>query len=180
MFIPFSIKFTSAFSSDFKPEKKAAILQYLHDFMLSKKADDIVIEEDRLSFRSKFFKWGRLNTNILVPIERGIFVIRQENGNTVLTYEFFMYHLFIAVTLMSVLMALVSQQVRFGIICFAWLGGMNWLIALIRHRMMFTAIVRGVEQHITASEKKAGNTDSAGELQNLNNTHTLELPRRSQ
>ncbi len=150
MAFPFSIKYSARLSDNFASDRNRnrEALEFIEDFVTKKTGDDIVIAGDKLTFKSKFFKWGRWNTNILVPIEKGVFIFVDNGDKTILTYEFYMYHLFIAVTIMSAFMATVSQQLWFGIICFLWLGGMNWLIAIIRHKMMLTEIAKEIDNLI--------------------------------
>ena len=81
-------------------------------------------------------------------IEKGKFNLIDNGNESVLTYEFFMYRTFAIVALMSVVMGTVSQQPWFGVVCFAWLGGMNWLIAIIRHRNMLGDIAGGIDKLI--------------------------------
>lgn len=81
-------------------------------------------------------------------IEKGKFNLIDNGNESVLTYEFFMYRTFAIVAVMSVVMGTVSQQPWFGVVCFAWLGGMNWLIAIIRHRNMLVDIVGGIDNLI--------------------------------
>ncbi|PWN66567.1 hypothetical protein [Chryseobacterium oncorhynchi] len=145
MIFPFSIKYSARLSNNFSIGRNKEALEFIEAFITKKTGVDIVIENDKLTFKSKFFKWGRLNTNILVPIEKGVFNIVDKGEKTILTYEFYMYHLFIAVTIMSVFMATVSQEVWFGIFCFLWSGGMSWLIAIIRHKMMLNEIANKID-----------------------------------
>ena len=144
MTFPFSIKYSARLNDNFASNRKIDAFEFIEAFITKKTGDDIVIENDKLTFKSKFFKWRR-NTNILVPIEKGVFTIIDKGDRTILTYEFYMYRLFISVTIMSAFMAIVSQEVWFGIFCFFWLGGMNWLIAIIRHKMMLNKITKEID-----------------------------------
>jgi len=143
MIFPFSIKYSVRLRYNFECERNKKALKYIEDFISKKTADDIVIEDDRLTFKSKFFRW-RWNTNILAPIEKGVFKIIDKDDNTILTYEFFMYRLFIIVTIVSAFVLNSSQSLLVGILCFLWLGGMNWLIAIIRHKRMLKEIANGI------------------------------------
>jgi len=145
MTFPFSIKYSVRLGDTFTSERNKETLEFIEKFMIEKTGEEIVIDDNKLTFKSKFFKRGRWNTNILATIEKGVFIIVDKGDRTILTYEFYMYHLFIAVTIMSAIMATVFQQVWFGIICFLWLGGMNWLIAIFRHKMMLTEIAKEID-----------------------------------
>jgi hypothetical protein len=153
MTFPFSIKYSAKLHENYTSDRNKETLEFIEDFITQKTGDDIVIEDNKLTFKSKFFKWGRWNTNILVPIEKGVFTIIGKGDGTILTYEFYMYHLFIAVTIMSIFMATVSQQVWVGIVCFLWLGGMNWLTAIIRHKMMLREIAKKIDNLINTPKE---------------------------
>lgn len=144
MIFPFSIKYSVQLGDHFTRDRNKETLEFIEDFICKKTGEDITIEDNKLTFRSNFFQLGRWNTNILVPIEKGIFTIVDKGDRTLLTYEFYMYHLFIMVTILSVIIATV-QQIWFGIFCFSFLGGMNWLIALIRHKMMLHEIAKEID-----------------------------------
>ncbi|KQT17106.1 hypothetical protein ASG31_12210 [Chryseobacterium sp. Leaf404] len=67
-------------------------LEFIEQFITKKTGEDIIIKDNKLTFKSKFFKWGRWNGNILIPIEKGTFKIVDQGNRTILTYEFYMYH----------------------------------------------------------------------------------------
>ncbi len=150
MIFPFSIKYSARLSDNFDKDRNKETLKYIEDFITKKTADDIVIEDEKLTFKSNFFR-ARWNTNVLGPIERGVFTIIDKGDKTILTYEFFMYRLFIIVTIMSVFVGTASKGVSIGILCFLWLGGMNWLIAIIRHKRMLKEIVKGIDSIVSKS-----------------------------
>ncbi len=152
MAFPFSIKY-SAQLKNYASDRNKETLEFIEDFITQKTGDDIVIEGNKLTFKSKLFKWGRWNTNILVTIEKGVFTIIDKGDRTILTYEFYMYHLFIAVTFFSAFIATVSQQIWDGILSFIWLGGLNWLIAIVRHKMMLSEIAKKIDNLINSPKE---------------------------
>jgi hypothetical protein len=153
MTFPFSIKYSARLNDNFQCDKNKQALEFIKEYILNKTGDDIIIETNTLTFKSKFFNWNRWNTNILAPIEKGVFIIVDNGDRTLLTYEFYMYHLFIKVSIMSVFIAIVSQQIWIGILCFLWLGGMNWLTTIIRHKIMLKEIVKKIDNLINNSNK---------------------------
>jgi len=144
MIFPFSIRYSVRLSDHFFTNRNKEALKYIESYITSKKGKDIVIDDDRLTFKSKFFT-GRSNGNILVPIEKGIFTIVDKGDQVILTYEFYMYRLFIVVAIMSVFMAISANRIWIGILCFLWLCGMNWLLTLIRHRRMLKKIAMAID-----------------------------------
>lgn len=157
MIFPFSIKYSKILTPSFSQNKDKVVLEFIKDFIEKKSGDDIVINDRQLTFRSRFFKSGRWNSNILVPIERGVFKLADIGGRTILTYEFFMYHLFIFVTIFAVFLMTISQHMWVGFIIFLWIGGINWIVTIIRHRLMIKKIVMGIDNLLKETNIKDGN-----------------------
>ncbi len=153
MIFPFTIKYSVHLDNYYAIERSKETLEIIQEFITQKTGEDIIIRDNKLTFKSKFFKSGRLNTNVLVPIEKGVFTIIEKDRRPILTYEFYMYRLFIVVTIMSAFGAIADQQVWSGILCFLWVGGMNWLTAIIRHKMMLNEIAKEIDNFINKTEE---------------------------
>jgi hypothetical protein len=145
MFIPFSVRYKTKINKRIEAEDYPKTLKYIEDFMKKKTADEISIRGNKLTFKCDFFKFG-WNANILSPLEKGIFNITNKGNETIITYEFFMYRFFGIICVLSITMGLVSHEFWFGIFCFAFLGGLNWVTALIRHQSMFTEITDEISE----------------------------------
>ncbi len=146
MFFPFSIKYQKSLKGELTNEDKIKAINYIESFIRNKKGNIKSVSENEMSFKTSLFKGHSFD--ILGPIEKGKFCITQKN---VLTYEFFMYRLFVIVTIMSVFVVLITKDMYDGIMCFAWLGGMNWFIALIRHRLMLVSITYEINSMINSN-----------------------------
>ena len=118
---------------------------------MSKPAKDIVIEDNSLSFKAGS-AWS--NWNIMQTIDRGVFRLEEKEGDVILTYEFFMYKLFIYTSIMALAMGIVSQKIWAGVGAFLWLCGMNWIIGVMRHRGLLDELAADIDSFI--NEKKAG------------------------
>jgi hypothetical protein len=141
MIFPFTIKYSVQLSDNFPSNSNKETLEFIKEYIIKRKGDNIVIENNRLTFKSKTSsKWDILST-----IDKGIFNIQNNEGKIILTYEFFMYQLFIMVTIMSIMMMVVAQDIWFAKVGFLWLGGMNWLVTIIRHKSMLTDIKKAIE-----------------------------------
>jgi hypothetical protein len=141
MIFPFTIKYSVQLSDNFPSNSNKETLEFIKEYIIKRKGDNIVIENNRLTFKSKTSsKWDILST-----IDKGIFNIQNNEGKIILTYEFFMYQLFIIVTIMSIMMMVVAQDIWFAKVGFLWLGGMNWLVTIIRHKSMLTDIKKAIE-----------------------------------
>lgn len=153
MFFPFTIKFKKCFQVKLTETDKELALRYIEDFIEKKSAENIIICGNELTFYSNFFTM-RWNTNIMSLIEKGMFhIINDENG-CILSYEFFMYRFFVIVAIMSVVMGFFSKNIWVSFACFALLGGVNWVIAIIRHRIMFGNIITGIDSLISTNSEK--------------------------
>ena len=163
MIFPFTIKYSKRLKEKVSAADSNRAMTYIEDFITKKTAEDITIEGNELTFKSGFFRM-RWNTNIMVAIEKGKFNLIDNGNESVLTYEFFMYRIFAIVAVMSVFMGTASQQPWFGVLCFAWLGGMNWLVAIVRHRSMLGDIAKGIDSLVATK---------ISDNQNLNETKQL-------
>ena len=147
MVFPFTIKYSKRLKEKVTASDTTNVLDYIGDFVTKKTAEDITVDGNELTFKSGFFRM-RWSSNIMGVIEKGKFNLIDNGNETVLTYEFFMYRTFAIVAVMSLVMGTVSRQPWFGVLCLAWIGGMNWLTAIIRHRNMFGNIVAGIDNLI--------------------------------
>lgn len=149
MVFPFTIKYSKQLKEKVSPSDIQNVLSYIEDFITKKTGEDITIDKNELTFKSSFFRM-RWSSNIMGVIEKGKFNLIDNGNESILTYEFFMYRTFAIVAVMSVFMGITSQQPWVGFFCFTWLGGMNWLTAIIRHRNMLNDIAGGIDKLIVA------------------------------
>ncbi|WP_316834458.1 hypothetical protein [Pedobacter nutrimenti] len=138
---PFSIKYTTPLEGKVNPEDYPLILKQISDFIIPKPAKDIVIENNGLRFNpgSSPSRWNLMN-----PIDRGTFLLNGKEGQTALSYEFFMYKHFIYTSIIAAVIGLGSQRIWVGIIVFLWVCGFRWLIALAKHKDMFDELVKKI------------------------------------
>jgi hypothetical protein len=152
MAFPFSIKYLAQLEHYLSVEKNEKVLLFIQDFIAKETAEDIVLEDDKLTFKSKFFNSNRERGNVFMSIDKGEFVLVKERGKTVLSYTFYMHNLFISTFIMSVIMGIfvqvtsneIDMAVFVSIICFLWLCGGNWLTAKFKNKKMFQEILTAV------------------------------------
>lgn len=84
----------------------------------------------------------------MVPIEKGQFNLITSDNATTLTYEFFMFRMFIMTIILSGFGGLVSGQIGVGLFFFTCLFGGNWIIALIRHNGLIDGIVWEINEKL--------------------------------
>jgi hypothetical protein len=77
-----------------------------------------------------------------MPIEKGKFVIVSDGNREHLTYEFSMYRLILVALVGSIFLGIVGSDISMGLIFFGFLGGLNWIIALIRQGLMLNKILK--------------------------------------
>ncbi len=152
MIFPFSIKCKRKFKEIISSEDFDTVMSYIQDYIDAKTCENTTVNGLTLTYKTGSFR-NKWNTDILATVERGKFELINVESENILTYEFFMYHLFLGAFLISIIFGLFSSEIWTGVFCFAWLGGMNWLIATIRHRLMLRDIVLEIENRIN---KKKG------------------------
>ena len=141
MFFPFSIRYSNHLKKGVYNDQ-FNVMQYIKKYISEEKGEIIKINKSELTFKSIFFRnysWG-----IMAPIEKGKFKLIRKSNKMILTYEFYMYRLFIIVFVVSAVAWAISNDIKIAIMCFVWLGGMNWLTALIRHKLMLLEIITGL------------------------------------
>jgi hypothetical protein len=152
MIFPFSIKCKRKFKDKISSEDLDTVMSYIQDYIDAKTCENTTVNGLTLTYKTGYFR-NKWNTDILATVERGKFELINVESESILTYEFFMYHLFLVAFLISIIFGLFSSEIWIGVFCFAWLGGMNWLIATIRHQLMLGDIVLEIENLI---DKKKG------------------------
>lgn len=152
MIFPFSIKYSNKLNLDYTKNQNELIFKIIYKHILEKKGEDIKISKDVLKFKSSFFNFDRTNFNIFTPIEKGVFRIKKENQKLIIEYQFYMYRLFLISILISLFFFLISKKVVFGLIVFCWILGINWIVAIIRHKLMLNKIVKLIEKSFNLSQ----------------------------
>jgi hypothetical protein len=117
------------------------ILDFFANEFKERKADNLLIEENVLRFRNKFFKL--INSwNIMVPVDKGELRIQEEMNTIVFHYQFSLRRTLLLGAIAGIFFYLFSEEWLSGLYAFLWLGGMNWLIAVMRHYFMFTDLIK--------------------------------------
>ncbi len=139
---PFTIEYSRTIQRSISAEKYPEILKHISEILAPKPAKDFLIENNTLKFKPGFSFW---NWNIMATIDRGRFTITEKTDGIVLTYEFFMYKLFIFSSIAALFFGIASQMILAGVGAFFGFCGMNWIIALVRHGSMFNEIANEVD-----------------------------------
>jgi hypothetical protein len=142
MIFPFSIKYKRNITGYQISDED--LLNHIEAFLGNNRlVKNIKVFEDKLEFSTYKFAigWG-INNDVLAPIEKGKFIILKDEDCKYLTYEFFMYRLISITFLMSAFIALVESDISVGFLVFGILGGLNWIVALIRQGMMMDQIIK--------------------------------------
>jgi hypothetical protein len=161
---PFSVRYTQKFKKKVPVSVTDEIMTYIKDFFVQKNGVDIVVDGNILTYKSGFFK-NRWVHDILLPVDNGSFDLEFQEGDCRLTYEFYMYRLFIIPILMSGYIAISSHNYLFAFISFAVLAFIGWIIVIIRHRLMLGEIIFDIE--VLIIEKKE-NENTFIKAENLN------------
>jgi positive regulator of sigma E activity len=144
MIFPFSIKCSRKLKEKVSIEDSKIVMAYIQKFIESKTCESIVINENQLSYKTGSFR-NKWNSDILTDVEKGKFELINNENESILTYEFFMYNLLLSTLLISILIGMISSEIYIAIFLFALLGFGNWIIIIIRHRLMLKEIVTEIE-----------------------------------
>jgi hypothetical protein len=161
---PFSVRYTQKFKKKVPVSVTDEIMTYIKDFFVQKNGVDIVVDGNILTYKSGFFK-NRWVHDILLPVDNGSFELEFQEGDCRLTYEFYMYRLFIIPILMSGYIAISSHNYLFAFISFTVLAFIGWIIVIIRHRLMLGEIIFDIEVLII---EKRENENTFIKAENLN------------
>jgi hypothetical protein len=105
------------------------------------KVDKIEVEGTRIKFENYLFnKQGR--THLMATVDSGYF--DHSNTGQSLIYQFSTRRLFFITLSMSLFFGLLSWSIGVALFFFAWLYGMNLIIALIRHKLFLKRLVRQI------------------------------------
>ena len=140
MIFPFTIRYQVNFNTHVFDDHDIDIMNFIAEYIKNKNGVIENLNQSNLIFTSSLFSGN--SWNIFAQIEKGEFNIKKVNDKYKLTYEFYMYRLFIIVSIMCLFIFFSSGELVFTLLGFAWLGGMNWLIAIIRHKLMFNDIIK--------------------------------------
>jgi hypothetical protein len=151
MIFPFSVKFTARLRSDFTLDRTSKALDTISAVIASKKGEKITIENNKLSFKSPFDKRYAWRNNILLTIDKGEFVVSQKAGRVVISYEFYLYRLFILTGVMAILFALNEKKFDGLVLSVLCIGVLNWLLVLVRHRIMLNDIINEINEFMDYS-----------------------------
>ncbi|RWY52530.1 hypothetical protein [Mucilaginibacter gilvus] len=142
--MPFHITITrsKSFEKRLSKDETEKILCYIDKFIRDKSGKNIDKTDYSLRYKgsTSYFNW-----NILRAVDKGVFRIEEDGFQSKITYEYFMYQLFIVVPIMGIGFWIFSGSYLGFLLCVGWLGGMNWLITVIRHGSMFNEITEGID-----------------------------------
>ena len=82
----------------------------------------------------------------MLPIDSGILNVSTRKMNSiVIEYKISFRRMFVIVGILSLWIYSISESFLTGLVSFLWLGGMNWLIGVVRHRFLFRNMISEIE-----------------------------------
>jgi len=149
MSFPFSVKHAVRLEARINSDDYPLILEHISKFIKNKGAEDIVIQNNVLNFKSHISE----RNHIMEPVNKGIFSLIEQDGVVTLIYNFFMFkHIIVITSILAIVMGMVSQNLIFAFFAFLALCGMNWFIPLARQRHMLDDLAAEIE--LLIQEKK--------------------------
>ena len=126
---PFTFTYSSNLSSQLTDSEQRKALNYLSSYIDNLNGKDIIIGEDRLSFKSSFFAF---NWDTFAQIDSGEFILT----DNALKFKVSLYRKFIILVALMVFFILISKQLYLGVFFFLLFFLANWLTAFGKFKEM--------------------------------------------
>lgn len=138
---PLAIRLKKRFLiTDFELEENSNMLEFFKQEFINRKADNVRIENNEVRFNNHSFKLIS-NWNIMVPVDKGKLTIKKDKrSEIVIEYQFSLKIILLISGIIGILIAFFTRLWTTGLFVFLWLGAMNWVIAVMRHSIMFSAM----------------------------------------
>ena len=117
--------------------------EVIQNYLRSKSVHDFYRSNKVVRFKKGFFT---SRTHIFAVIDKGEFELVENESRYTLKYRVYFLQLFIMVSLMSIAFGLVSQNWVFSVIAFLFLGGLNFLISIVRQKGVLSHLVSVINQ----------------------------------
>jgi len=143
---PFLIKYKKTLNSNFDLIDNEVLLKSFKENLKRDGVDRIFIENNSiLRYENDFFAirpgW---NWNIWVGISGGQIEIIEEDNKRKVTYLFNTSRFFIIGALAGIAFGLFSKMILIGLFAFSFLGLLNWIISISRHRANLSSLLNEV------------------------------------
>ncbi len=143
MIFPFSIQYSKRIKVKISEENQQIILTYISTFIDQYQGGNISQRGNQILFERGY---GVSRSHIFATIDEGVFSLFVKDGTYFLAYEFSMYNLFAIATVITIVASFFSIEA--GLIGFLAIGILNWVITIIRHKIMFLKISKNLAQLI--------------------------------
>jgi hypothetical protein len=166
MIFPFSVNFNNRLKAIITADNQQKILQYIMKRILDNKANNVVIEGMRVTYKGSTSNW---RGTLFRSVDDGIFNLIYKDNSWWLIYQINMRKLFIETAILSSIMGVFSLASGgpwwVGIAAFLWLCGVNWIINILRHAAVAADIAVGIDELIYGKKAELPEQDKmTGEL----------------
>ena len=143
---PFLIKYKKTLNSNFDLIENEVLLKSFKENLKRDGVDRIFIENNStLRYENDFFAVRPgLNWNIWVGISGGQIEIIKDEDKRKVTYLFNTSRFFIVGAIAGIAFGLFSRMILIGLFAFSFLGLLNWIISILRHRENFSSLLNEV------------------------------------
>ena len=141
---PFSIRYNKRLKAIITPDNQQEALLYIQKRIEEDKADNIVIENNQISYKGSTSN----RRGLFGSVDDGVFNFKRKGNLSILCYRINMKRVFTIILILCTLSELTcigSGDWWFGIIAFLWLGGINWIIAVTQHEAVAASIAIGID-----------------------------------
>lgn len=139
----FKYKFSTKIKRPISQNGYAKEIQIVKNYIDEKKGIIVLNNNRELAFKGTFSNW---RPNIFSGVESGKFSITKERGMLKLIYQIKIDPALVYLTILGIALTCIFYQVWVVGMPFIGLGGINWLIALVRNNAMMYNIAFEIDQ----------------------------------
>ncbi len=134
---PFKVRYDRTIRAFIDPEKFSELLDFSGNLLSKEGADYFSREGNRLKFENRLFKltW---NWELMVPIGAGFVEIKEgQNNNIKIRYSITLTRVWALSVIAAFIIWISNKDIIWSLVAIGFLGGLNWIIAVIRHWVFF-------------------------------------------
>jgi hypothetical protein len=143
MVFPFAQTYKEKLNSLITPQNQEAILQYIRTTIEKKKAGNIIVESNTVSYKGST---SNLRGSLFRGLDGGKFSLIDSDGGSYLVYEFRMSQFFLIMLIVSIAIAIIFQTWWVALIVFFGLGGLNWILHVDQHENLAIEIAHDINR----------------------------------
>ncbi len=148
MNFPFAVHFEKKLETKITSDNRDDILQFIENYLLADKADNIVLEDMSVRYKGSKSIW---NVSLYRTVDEGLFSLIYKDNSWFLRYQINLRSLFTDTIIISLMFGVVGQIIIggmwwIGLVAYLWFCGGNWVINVIGHESIAATIAANIDR----------------------------------